>query len=71
VSQATTKKATNNDVMRFTLIGAAIGAVAGIALAFHDSQSLAMFMAYSMDVSMAMAFIGGLIAANCIPVHDE
>jgi hypothetical protein len=66
-----TKKATNNDVIRFTAVGAAIGAVAGIMLAFHDSQSLPMFMAYGLDVMFAMAFIGGLIGANFVPVHDD
>ena len=57
----------NKKVVRLTAIGAAIGGVLGFSLALYDaSHSLTLLAAYSMLVSGAMAFGGGLIGANCV-----
>ena len=57
----------NKKVVRLTAIGAAIGGVAGFSLALYDaSHSMTMLAAYGMLVTSAMAFMGGLIGANCV-----
>jgi hypothetical protein len=58
-------------VWKLTTAGAILGAMAGFVFAFIDgTQSTTMFIAYSFLVVPAMAIIGGLIAANCIPIHE-
>jgi hypothetical protein len=59
-------------VLGLTALGAAIGAVVGFAYALFEAatQGVPMLVAFSFDVMLAMAIIGGLIAANCAP-SDE
>jgi hypothetical protein len=58
-------------VWKLTAAGSALGALAGFVFAWVDgTQSTTMFIAYCFLVVPAMAIIGGLIAANCIPIHD-
>ena len=58
-------------VWKLTAAGAALGAAAGFVFAVVDgTQSTTMFIAYCFLVVPAMAIMGGLIAANCIPIHD-
>jgi uncharacterized membrane protein len=58
-------------VWKVTTAGAILGAIGGFVLACIDrTDSTTLFIAYSFLVVPAMAIIGGLIAANCVPVHD-
>jgi hypothetical protein len=58
-------------VWKLTVAGAVLGAVAGFVLACIDGmQSTTMFIAYCFLVVPAMAIMGGLIAANCVPIHE-
>jgi len=69
MSQSTTMDS-NKRVVRLTMIGAAIGGAIGFLMALYDSQSITMLAAYGMDVTASMAFMGGLIGANCVGAHD-
>jgi hypothetical protein len=56
---------------KLTTAGAILGGVGGFILACIDgTQSTTMFIAYCFLVVPAMAIMGGLIAANCVPIHD-
>ena len=60
----------NKQAIRLTVLGAAVGGAAGFLLSLYDaSHSMTMFFAYGMDVTASMAFMGGLIGANCVPSH--
>jgi hypothetical protein len=58
-------------VWKLTTAGAILGGLGGFVLACIDgTESATMFIAYNFLVVPAMAIIGGLIAANCVPIHD-
>lgn len=68
-AQATSGESTDR-VWKVTTAGAVLGGIGGLVLACIDgTESTTMFIAYSFLVVPAMAIMGGLIAANCIPVH--
>lgn len=68
----TTSAEATNRLWRITATGAGLGAIGGLTLALIDgTQSASMFIAYAFLVVPAMAIIGGLIAANCVPIHED
>lgn len=70
-SAHTTPNEAATKVWRLTTAGAILGGIGGFVLACIDgTESTTMFIAYNFLVVPAMAIIGGLIAANCVPMHD-